>query len=172
MANAITCIRIICSIAMLFCPTLSIPFYSLYIVAGVSDMIDGAVARKTNSVSELDAKLDTVADFAFLTVCLIKLIPILNVEAWMYVWIMTIAVIKAVNVLSGYIIQKKFITAHSVMNKITGLLLFAMPISLSFIELQYSSVVLCVVATFAAVQEGYYVSTGRGLKNDYRIVEK
>ena len=62
MANIITCIRILCSIALLFCPALSVAFYALYITAGVSDMADGWVARKTNTVSEFGAKLDTIAD--------------------------------------------------------------------------------------------------------------
>ena len=59
MANIITCIRIICSIVLLFCPVFSPVFYALYITAGVSDMLDGAVARKTGTVSEFGSKLDT-----------------------------------------------------------------------------------------------------------------
>ena len=63
MANIITSIRILCSIALLFCQSLSPTFYLLYVVAGFTDMIDGTVARKTNTVSEIGSKLDTVADF-------------------------------------------------------------------------------------------------------------
>ena len=87
MANIITCIRIICSAALLFCPALSLPFYILYIVAGVSDMIDGTVARKTGTVSELGSVLDTVADFVLVAVCLFKLIPVLDIPVRMFVWI-------------------------------------------------------------------------------------
>ena len=61
-ANIITGVRILCSIALLFCPAFSISFYSLYIIAGGSDMIDGAIARKTGTVSAFGAKFDTVAD--------------------------------------------------------------------------------------------------------------
>ena len=98
MANLITSIRIICSIALFFCPVLSTSFYALYIVVGITDMIDGTVARKTNSVSEFGSKLDTVADFVFVAVCIIKLIPVLNVETWMYIWIAVIFVIKVINI--------------------------------------------------------------------------
>lgn len=66
MANFITSLRIICSITLLFCPALSQVFYVLYIIAGVTDMIDGTVARKTNTVSEFGSRLDTVADFILL----------------------------------------------------------------------------------------------------------
>ena len=60
MANIITGIRRVCSIALLFCPALSVTFKLLYIIAGVSDMIDGTIARKTGTVSELGSTLDTV----------------------------------------------------------------------------------------------------------------
>ncbi|MBR4719791.1 MAG: CDP-alcohol phosphatidyltransferase family protein, partial [Lachnospiraceae bacterium] len=76
MANILTGIRIICSIALLFCPTLSAAFFSLYIIAGGTDMVDGTIARKTGTVSEFGSKFDTVADFTLVIVCLIKLLPI------------------------------------------------------------------------------------------------
>ncbi|MBR1451302.1 MAG: CDP-alcohol phosphatidyltransferase family protein, partial [Lachnospiraceae bacterium] len=62
MANIITLIRIMLSISLLFCKALSPTFYALYIAAGVSDMIDGAAARITETVSEFGSKLDTIAD--------------------------------------------------------------------------------------------------------------
>ena len=101
MANIITFIRILCSIAILFCPALSPAFYTLYIVAGVSDMADGWVARKTNTVSEFGSKLDTIADFVFVVVCLVKLLPIMDIPVWLYVWIGFIALVKVVNIVSG-----------------------------------------------------------------------
>ena len=159
MANIITFVRILCSIAILFCPVFSVAFYSLYITAGLTDMIDGWVARKTNTVSEFGAKLDTVADFVFVVVCLVKLLPIMDFPSWLYIWIGVIALIKIINIVSGYVIQKQFVTIHSLMNKVTGLLLFILPLTLSFINLRYSAVMVCLVATFAAVQEGHLIRT-------------
>ena len=161
MANIITFVRILCSIAILFCPVFSVAFYSLYITAGLTDMIDGWVARKTNTVSEFGAKLDTVADFVFVVVCLVKLLPIMDFPSWLYIWIGVIALIKIINIVSGYVIQKQFVTIHSLMNKVTGLLLFILPLTLSFINLRYSAVVVCLVATFAAIQEGHFIRTKR-----------
>ena len=68
---------------MLFFPALSPVFYILYIIAGVSDMIDGTIARKTDTVREFGSKLDTAADFVLVVVCLIKLIPIIHVPTWL-----------------------------------------------------------------------------------------
>lgn len=122
-------------------------------------MIDGTVARKTNTVSEFGSKLDTIADFIFVVVCLIKLIPIMDIPDWLYTWIAIIAFIKVINVVSGYIVQRKFMAAHTDMNKVTGALLFIFPLTLSIIDIKYSAIVICIVATFAAVQEGYYIRT-------------
>ena len=160
MANIITGIRIVLSVAMLFCPALSPVFYVLYIIAGISDMIDGAVARKTCSVSEFGAKLDTIADIAFVSVCLIKLLPILNVPIWMYVWIGIIALIKAANIVIGYLRHREFISVHSIINKVTGGLLFLLPMTIPFIDLKISAVIVCVVATVAAVHEGRVIRIG------------
>jgi len=159
MANIITFIRILCSIAILFCPALSPAFYTLYIVAGVSDMADGWVARKTNTVSEFGSKLDNIADFVFVVVCLVKLLPIMDIPVWLYVWIGVIALIKVINIVSGFVVQKRFVAVHSVMNKLTGILLFIFPLTLSIIDLKYSAIVVCAVATFAAIQEGHFIRT-------------
>ncbi|MBQ9027389.1 MAG: CDP-alcohol phosphatidyltransferase family protein [Lachnospiraceae bacterium] len=160
MANIITGIRILCSIAFLFFPAFSPAFYALYIAAGVSDMIDGTVARKTGTASEFGAKLDTVADFVLVVVCLIKLIPVIPVPTWLIIWIVVIAVIKAVNLVSGYVMRKEIVVLHTAANKVIGILLFVLPLTLSFIDLKYSGAVVCAAATFAAIQEGHLIRTG------------
>lgn len=160
MANFITIIRILCGLALLFCTPFSISFYSLYIAAGFTDMIDGTVARKTGTVSELGSNLDTIADFVLMMTCLIKLIPMLHIETWMYLWIALIAIIKVINIVSGFVRHKKMISVHSVLNKITGALLFALPLTLSFIELRYTAEAICAIATIASIHEGYYINKG------------
>lgn len=157
MANIITGIRIALIIALLYCPVFSREFFMLYIAAGASDMIDGAVARKTGTVSEFGSKLDTIADIVFVAVCLIKVLPALDVPVWLYIWIVIIAFIKVVNITAGYIRQKEFISEHSMINKVTGVLLFVFPLTLIFIDLRYSAAVVCMAATAAAIQEGYLV---------------
>ena len=159
MANIITIIRILCSIAILFCPVFSMAFYSLYIAAGLSDMIDGWVARRTNTTSAFGSKLDTIADIIFVIACLFKFIPAMDIPIWLYVWIGVIALIKIINIISGYVVQKQFVAVHSVMNKVTGILLFILPLTISFVDLKYSAIVVCIIATFAAIQEGHFIRT-------------
>ena len=156
-ADIITASRIVFSIAILFFPPLTPAFYTLYTAAGLTDMIDGTVAVRTKTVSESGAKLDTAADYVFAAVCLIKLLPILDIPVWLWIWIAVIALIKVVNIISGYVMQKKWIAPHTVMNKITGALCFLLPFTLPLIDLQYSAIVVCSAATFAAMQEGHYI---------------
>lgn len=161
LANLITGTRILCSAALLFCQPFSPPFIVLYLIAGITDMTDGAMARKTNTTSELGAKLDTAADFVFVAVCLWKLLPILSVPLWLWLWIGGIALIKAINLLSGFIVQKRFVAMHTVMNKVTGILLFILPLTLPVLALKYSVPLVCAAATFAAIQEGHFIRTGK-----------
>ena len=161
MTNTITLFRMAAGIVLLRCPVFSPAFFVLYIAAGLSDMLDGFVARKTDTVSELGARLDTMADFVLVVVCLIKLLPILRIPAWLYAWIGIIALIKVVNIISGFAIQKKLVAVHSVMNKATGALLFLMPLTIPAVPLKYSAIVVCAMATFAAIQEGQFIRTGR-----------
>ena len=159
MANTITSFRIAAGIVLLFCPVFSHAFYVFYIAAGLSDMLDGFVARKTDTVSKLGARLDTIADFVFVIVCLIKLLPVLHIPAWLYGWIGIIALIKIANIISGFAVQKKFVAVHSVMNKATGALLFLLLMTIPAVPLKYSAIVVCAVATFAAIQEGHFIRT-------------
>ena len=120
-------------------------------------MVDGTIARKTNAVSRFGANFDTVADFIFIAVSLIKLLPIIHISNRIWVWIALIAIIKICNIILGFIYKKKFISLHTVMNKITGLLMFLLPFTLSVIELKYSLIAVCIVATISAIQEGYLI---------------
>ena len=160
-ANILTGCRIFGSILLLFFPAFSLDFYITYLLCGFSDMVDGTIARKTNSTSKFGSQLDTIADLIFVVVSLFKLLPAIHIPQWLWIWGGVIAVIKISNIIWGYASEKQFISLHTIMNKITGLLLFLLPLTLSFVELKYSSVIVCSIATFAAIQEGVYIATNR-----------
>ncbi len=160
-ANVLTACRILGSILLLFFPAFSVEFFIIYLFCGFTDMIDGTVARKTNSNSRFGSRLDTVADLVFAVISMIKILPATSIPQWLWIWSGVIAVIKAVNIIWGYVSQKQFISLHTVMNKITGLLLFLLPLTLSFTPLKYTAAVVCSVATLAAIQEGFYIATKR-----------
>jgi len=156
LANITTELRIIGSIALLFFDVPSFPFYITYLLCGFSDMLDGTIARKTNTVSSFGSKLDTAADFVLIAVCAVKLLPIIYLPIWVWIWIAVIAIIKFANIVLGFVLRKKLVVYHSVLNKITGSLLFLLPFTLQFIELKYNFAVVCAIASISSIQECYY----------------
>ena len=160
-ANIITGSRVTFSLLLLFISLSSVWFYILYLFCGLSDMIDGAIARKTGTVSKFGAKLDTIADFIFMAVCAMKILPLMQIPAWLWVWIIIVALIKMFNIALVFICKKKLISIHSVLNKITGFALFLLPLSLAFVETTYSVATACVLATIAVMQEVYFIAKGQ-----------
>ena len=156
LANIITGLRIIGSVVLLFFDASSFSFYITYLLCGFSDMIDGATARKTNAVSRFGSKLDTVADTVLMVVCAVKLLPMVNLPVLLWIWIGTIAMMKATNIILEFIRRKELMAYHTVLNKLTGMMLFVLPFTLQWIEPRYSFAVVCSVATIAAIGEGYY----------------
>jgi len=160
-ANIITGSRVAFSFPLLFIPLSSALFYILYLFCGLTDMIDGAIARKTGAVSPFGARLDTVADFVFMFVCSIKILPLMHIPVWLWVWITLIALTKIFSIAFVFIRKKKLISIHSVFNKTTGFALFLLPLSLTLVETTYSVATICVLATIAVIQEVYFIAKGQ-----------
>ena len=157
MANLITDFRIVFSLIMLCFPVFSSGFYACYFMAGVTDMVDGVLARKLGTSSETGERLDTIADMVFVATALYKILPAVKFSREIWIWTGIIAVIKVINSILGFVMQKKFVAVHSWANKITGLMLFILPYSFPVIDIRYSAVAVCVLATFAALQEGHII---------------
>ena len=156
-ANIITGLRIVFGLPLLFIPLSSAWFYILYLFCGFTDMIDGTVARKLGSATDFGAKLDTVSDFVFMVMALVKFAPHLHIPTWQWIWIGMIAALKLCDVVWGFVRTGKIAFPHTVLNKITGFLLFILPVTIRFIELTYTLPFVCAVATAAAMHERCYM---------------
>ena len=158
--NMITLSRIPMAVALPFVQSSPAVFWTLYLLCGLSDVLDGAVARSTGTVSRLGEKLDTIADIIFVAVWMLLFIPAIDVGRWLWIWTGVIALIKVVNVISGLAMKKGFLAKHTLANKATGILLFLLPmvILLEVIKVPYI-VLVCLLATFAAIQEGPLIRT-------------
>lgn len=155
LANGITISRIISSAFMLFTEPLSLEFYFLYTFSGITDMVDGTIARKMHTESKAGAVLDSVADLTFLLVAFIKLFPTLShaFPPWILSAVIIIAVIRLSAYAVGALKFHKFIALHTIANKITGALLFCVPYIFLRIDINFVSIILCVIAGISAVEE-------------------
>ena len=160
-ANIITASRIAFSLPLLFVPLSSGWFYILYLVCGLTDLIDGTIARKTGTVSQLGARLDTVSDFVFMFVCVVRILSRIRLPVWLWGWMILVALMKITTVVVVLMRKKKLISIHSVFNKITGAALFVLPLTLTFAPTAYCASAVCVLATLAVIQEAYFVLKGQ-----------
>ena len=159
--NFITVLRFLGALGLLFFDVGSVAFWVIYLACGLSDMVDGFLARKLHCESKTGALLDSLADLAFVVSSCIKLIPVLALPHWLWLWGAAIIVIKVINQISAIVMYKKCRFPHTIANKATGLLLFVgVPLTL-FLESVVPMVIIAVVATFAAVQEGHFIRTGQ-----------
>ena len=162
-ANIVTLCRILGSIGLLFCGVFSARFYGLYLFCGLTDMVDGTIARKTGAANTFGARLDTVADFLFAAVSFVKLLPVIRLPVWIWGWAAAIAAVKLVNLIWGFLRRKQVPSLHTMLNKVSGLCLFLLPLTVAFVELRHTAPAACAVATIAAVQEGYYIAADRNV---------
>ena len=135
-------------------------FWTLYLLCGLSDVLDGAVARSTGTASRLGERLDTIADIIFVAVWIVLFISAIDVGRWLWIWTGVIALIKVVNAISGLAMKKGFLAKHTLANKATGILLFLLPMVILWEVIKVPYIVLvCLLATFAAIQEGHLIRT-------------
>lgn len=125
--NVISCSRCIAAIGLLFTSVFSLPFWILYVWCGVSDMIDGPLARKMGATSDLGAKIDSIADFIFVVIACIKIIPVLTIPLWLWVIIGIIAMLQVVRMSFLYFRKGGWDGLHDRANKIVGVILYLAP---------------------------------------------
>ena len=160
--NAISALRFLGAVCLLFFGVESCAFWVIYFVCGLSDMADGYLARILGCESLVGALLDSLADLVFMICCCFKLIPALAFPKWLWIWGGVIVATKIINQISALVMYKKCIFPHTITNKVTGVLLFVgVPITL-WINSIVPIIIIAVVATFAAVQEGHFIRTEKG----------
>lgn len=159
--NIITAFRLIGAFCLLFFGARSYGFWIIYFACGLSDMLDGFLARKLGCESKTGALLDSVADIVFVACCCWKLIPALSFPKWLWIWGGVIVVIKIINQISALVMYKKCVFPHTIANKVTGGLLFVGVLLTVFLESFVPMIIIASVATFAAVQEGHFIRTNR-----------
>ncbi len=128
-ANLITLIRIFGAIALIMLEPLSLPFFIVYGVCGLSDAFDGLVARKLGIQSSFGSALDSLSDLLFYGVMAAKLFPTFQRLLLPYQWVI-IGVPTALHFIAYIICAirfNRFSAIHTYANKALGLLVYAFP---------------------------------------------
>ena len=155
--NILSSLRIVGAVALLLAGVSGTLFWVLYVVCGISDIADGWLARKLGCATQTGALLDSLADICFVVCCALRLLPILELPTWLWIWAGVIVVIKIINHVSALVMFRRCCFPHTMANKVTGFLLFiAVPMTFwSIIPLS----LVAAFATFAAIQEGHFIRT-------------
>lgn len=127
--NILTALRMLGAVLLLLTKPLTLPFYLLHIFCGLTDALDGAFARALHASSRLGAQLDSIADLMFYGVMMGKLMPILIERMPSSVWWLVGAAVFIRLCAYGVaaVTQHRFSALHTILNKLTGLLVFLVP---------------------------------------------
>ena len=149
--------RIVLCLPLLMVDAMTTPFWVLYLIAGLTDILDGFLARRWGVESKFGAKLDSLADFVFVLVVGYKLFPYLKLPSALWMMIGLVALVKVINAISSFVVKERIEYLHTKANKLTGFLLF---IGMMTIEQSYFVPIawaIACIALFAAIQEGHLI---------------
>lgn len=151
--NLVTAMRFVLTAALLFLMVPGAAFAVLYFTAGLTDVLDGWLARHLHAQSILGARLDSAADLFFAVVVLLRLWPVVAPGMAVLLWVGGIALLRLGAAAAAKYRFGRFGFLHTIGNKLTGLLLFCYPFSLFLARSQATLYVLCAVATLSAGEE-------------------
>lgn len=151
--NIISSSRGIAGFAMLLFPVFSPWFWTLYCWGGVSDMIDGPLARKLVAVSKLGSRIDSLADIVFAVCAGITILPSFNLPFWIWLWVAVIGITKTIGISVNSRRHHRFTVSHSILNRLTGLLLFCLPLANILFEVILPVIITCFVATLSILED-------------------
>jgi len=168
--NCISFSRIIFSLILIFLKPLSLIFYVIYIICGLSDIMDGFIARNTGTTSKLGEKIDSMADMIMAGVLLFIFYPIVNPSRVVLTWVVLIAIIRFTAMFVAMKKYKTFAMLHTYGNKITGLVLFIFPVLLSCIHANMLMYIICALASISAIEELIIQIISRELKANRKSI--
>jgi CDP-diacylglycerol--glycerol-3-phosphate 3-phosphatidyltransferase len=166
LANAITASRFVFAAVMLLSEPLSAPFWAGYVCGGLSDLLDGPVARRLHQQSAFGAKLDSAADLVFILCTCIAVFRGVAFPTWVLIGGGTIALVRFISYGVGYRKYRTFATVHTWLNKATGFLLFLFPVLFALLGIGAACGIICGVAFITAAEELVITIRSRELNRD------
>lgn len=169
-ANTITVSRILLSFILLFLKPFQLWFVIVYSICGLTDILDGFIARKFNMTSRLGATLDSIADFVFICIMLIVFLPVIDFESWMILWLVGIMMIRFTSIIVGYIRYHQLSFLHTYLNKLSGLIVFCFPFFYGLTTLTITFAIIAGIATISGVEELLINFTSEKLNKDRKSI--
>ena len=166
--NILTGLRILCSALLLATPVYSSRFYLFYLVCGVTDFLDGRLARRLHAASKAGASLDNIADYTLLTSTAIRVLPTLEIETWSLIWGICMLIAHVTSSIIAWVKYKRVVVLHTLANKLLGGAVYAIPLLAGFgnqtILISAVSAFMC----FSVPEEIYLLLTSKQLEPDVR----
>jgi CDP-diacylglycerol--glycerol-3-phosphate 3-phosphatidyltransferase len=130
-------------------------FLIIYLVCGLTDFLDGFIARKTGSCSDLGARLDSIADFFLFLTVIVYLAGELGENLKMFLSLLAVIFfIRILNLLVAAVKYHSFVILHTIGNKLTGFLAFFLPVVYTLLPDRSVLFVVCSIAVLSALEEG------------------
>ena len=139
----------------------------LFILAYISDLLDGFFARKLNQITEIGKIIDPLADKIFVSV----LVIILMIKGYIPFWFFIIVLLRDILILLGglYISSKqKKVPASNIYGKIT-VFIIGLTLLLSYLKIFSSSIILY---CYILASIGIVISFTVYFKNFILIIKK
>lgn len=154
-SDTITSLRIVLSLFLPFLPLGSTGFFTAYTFAGLTDALDGWLARKTGTASEFGARLDSIADLLFYGILLLRLFPVFWQTLPMAMWffVAAIVLIRLAVYTAAAVRYHQFASLHTWLNKLTGVGVFLLPYVFSVSTGIAYCWIVCILALVAALEE-------------------
>lgn len=153
--NSLSLLRIVCTLGLIFVEPMRLPFFILYSICGLTDVLDGFIARRFHCTSELGAVLDSVADLCFYAMMILRLFPILweIMDRWIWLFGLSAVAVRLIAYSVAAWKYKRFSSIHTYMNKATGLTVFAVPYFTAWIGANLICTLACAVGFLASSEE-------------------
>ena len=153
--NSLTALRLLGGIALIFLPLPGKAFLIVYCICGLTDLLDGFLARKLGTACSFGAKLDSVSDLTFYIVSMIRMIPFLRrrLPGWIWYIVGFVLALRLTCYLVAAFRLHRFAAVHTIANKATGALVFGIGPMLQLPWLTPYCLIVAAVATYSTLEE-------------------
>jgi len=167
--NLLSIIRIPLSLSLFLLVYNELLFVIIYLICGLTDILDGYIARRMYLQSKSGAKLDSLADlFMFGSIlgvliiwnssAILKFIPLLII----------ITLVRTVNLFLVYYKFKQLAVIHTLGNKLTGLFAFTIPLFYIYFHNINILWFILVFALLASLEESFIICRIKELDLNYK----